>query len=281
MVIEITPTTEPTRNSRREQALQYDGFLRTPSIGCTQCKDVGLCGGLRIKEAVFNCLRFCCKRPERCDAVCRNNPASFSERVREVGGFDLGNVPQLKAVAAPFLPLLIPVIYHRTDRQQAFSASAAVALPLYKVIKRQNGQPRFRNRRALVEHFGISVDSTILLTGSDRDVPLERWWSLGPMRSEVISALFELGIKIVTTPNFSLFTDRPRWDDMHSIKRIALTHEEFLSNGIAAALHLNARTDRDWSRWAAYVKARPEVTHVPFEFATGAGTISRVAWYGN
>ncbi len=280
MVIQITPVVPPTRSSRRERALQYDSFLRTPSIGCSDCKDVGICGGLRIKQAVYNCLQFCCKRPETCDAVCRNNPATFAERVREVGGFDLGNIPQLARVVAPSLPSLVPVIYHRTDRLQMFSDSPAIALPLYKVIKRQNGEPRFHNRKALADAFKIDPNSTILLTGSGRDAPLERWWSLGPMRVDVIRAVRDLGIGIATTPNFSLFTDLPRWDDLHSMKRIALTHEEFMANGVAAALHLNARTDRDWSRWAAYIKARLEITHVAFEFATGAGAASRIAWYG-
>ena len=65
------------------------------------------------------------------------------------------------------------------------------------------------------------------------------------------------------------------------MKRILLTHEEFLSEGIAAALHVNARTDRDWSRLMAYIASREEITHLAFEFATGAGSPARVLWYAN
>jgi len=83
----------------------------------------------------------------------------------------------------------------------------------------------------------------------------------------------------VTTPNYSLFVDQPRWDDLHSLKRIAIVHEEFLREGLPAALHLNARTDRDWDRWRDYIAARPEVTHVAFEFATGAGWALRTDWH--
>ncbi|MGH7268007.1 MAG: hypothetical protein ACREMB_24585 [Candidatus Rokuibacteriota bacterium] len=86
---------------------------------------------------------------------------------------------------------------------------------------------------------------------------------------------------LVTTPNFSLFADQPCWDDLHSIKRIALVHEEFLSEGLPAALHINARTDQDWERWRAYVAVRPEVTHIAFEFATGAGRAERIKWYAD
>ena len=83
----------------------------------------------------------------------------------------------------------------------------------------------------------------------------------------------------MTTPNFSLFTDRPRWDDMHSMKRIAVTHEEFLRVGLAAALHVNARTEWDWERWTDYILQRSEVTHVAFEFTTGTGRVGRMDWH--
>ena len=82
----------------------------------------------------------------------------------------------------------------------------------------------------------------------------------------------------MTTPNFSLFTDQPRWDDLHSMKRIAITHEKFLQEGLPAALHVNARTERDWERWTEYIRLRCEVTHVAFEFQTGAGWSGRIDW---
>ena len=49
--------------------------------------------------------------------------------------------------------------------------------------------------------------------------------------------------------------------------------------GVPAALHLNARTDRDWDRWREYIAGRPEVTHVAYEFATGAGWPNRIDWH--
>ena len=58
-------------------------------------------------------------------------------------------------------------------------------------------------------------------------------------------------------------------------------HEEFLSEGLPAALHVNARTERDWERWTNYIAARPEVTHIAFEFATGAGWARRTEWHVN
>ena len=63
------------------------------------------------------------------------------------------------------------------------------------------------------------------------------------------------------------------------MKRIAIVHQEFLSEGMPAALHVNARTDRDWERWREYVAARPEVAHIAFEFGTGAGWGERMGWH--
>jgi len=83
----------------------------------------------------------------------------------------------------------------------------------------------------------------VILTGTALDPPLERWWSLGRERLDAIRVLRDLGITLVTTPNFSLFTNHPRWDDLHSMKRIAIVHEGFLRLGAAVGrdLHLVLR----------------------------------------
>jgi hypothetical protein len=72
------------------------------------------------------------------------------------------------------------------------------------------------------------------------------------------------------------FSSQPPWDNLHSMKRIAIVHEESLSEGMPAALHINARTDHNWQRWRDYVADRPEITHIAFEFATGAGRSKRM-----
>jgi hypothetical protein len=142
----------------------------------------------------------------------------------------------------------------------------------------REGTLRVENRVTLAERFRITAETNVVLTGTAIDPPLERWWSLGERRREAISQLRGLNIALVTTPNYSLFTDQPRWDDLHSMKRIALVHQEFLEGGVPAALHVNARTDRDWERWRDYINARHEISHIAFEFGTGAGWGSRIEW---
>ena len=265
------------RNHRRERNLWHDASKQTPSLGCVACQDHDTCGGLRIKRALFDCLDNCCRDPERCDVVCPNKPREFAQRIREIGGFRFANVPRAALLPEPSLPQVVPVLFHGNTRETPF-APPAVCLPLYKVIAQQGSAKRYANATGLAKAFRFQAGTPLILTGTADDRPLERWWSLGPGRLDAIRKLRDLGVALVTTPNFSLFTDLPRWDDMHSMKRIAITHEEFLREELAAALHVNARTERDWERWTTYIMQRSEVTHVAFEFATGAGWAERIDW---
>lgn len=269
------------RSLRSERRLWHDGVRHILSLGCTSCLDRYVCGGLQVDRALFDCLGFCCRDPEHCDAVCRNKPYAFAQRVREVDGFAFDTVPRAPVLPSPTLPTLVPTLFHGDSRRTPFGGSGAVCLPLYRVIHRQDGQTRYQSPPDLAEGFGISPSMPVILTGTASDPPLERWWSLGSARRDVIRSLRGLGIAIVTTPNFSLFLDQPRWDDLHSMKRIAIVHEEFLSEGLPAALHVNARTDRDWDRWREYIGRRPEVSHIAFEFTTGAGWAGRIQWHAD
>ena len=268
------------RNHRREKKLWHDGSRHTSSFGCTECHDRDACGGLRIESAFYDCLNNCCHQPEKCDAVCRNKPMEFVQRVREISGFQLENVPRAARLPERSMPSVVPVLYHGNSRDRAF-APPVVCLSLYSVILRNDGRERYADAGAVAKAFRFRRETPVILTGTDKDAPLERWWSIGSGRLDVIRRLRDFGVKFVTTPNFSLFTDLPRWNDMHSIKRIAITHEEFLREGMPAALHVNARTERDWERWTEYILRRSEITHVAFEFATGAGWAGRIEWHAD
>lgn len=266
-----------SRNHRREKKLWNDGKRYTSSLGCTICPDRDTCGGLNIETPLYNCLGLCCGKPEQCDSVCRNKPRDFVRRIREISGFRLDNVPRAVRLPETQLPSVVPVLFHGNSHEAPFAAPA-VCLSLHSIIRRCYGKQHYADAETVATEFRFKAGTPILLTGTATDRPLERWWSLGPKRLDVIRMLYKLGVELVTTPNFSLFTDQPRWDDMHSMKRIAITHEEFLREGVRAALHVNARTERDWERWTEYILARSEVTHVAFEFKTGAGWAGRVGW---
>lgn len=257
------------RNPRRERRLWHDG-QNTPSLGCLTCRDKTACGGLSVTAGFYDCLQFCCGKPNDCDRVCRNHP-EYADRVREVTTFDLENVPRTEPLIAPALPRTVPLVFHASGRVELVE-SAAVALPLYCLFDRWTGKMRFLDRGHLCSKFRIAPGTTILLTGVNRDPPLERWWGYGEgVRRKIIRSLKTLGIGIVTVPNYSLFLNRPRWDDLFAMKRIAIVHQEFLSQGLPAALHVNGRTDRDFERWGDYIASRPEIAHIAYEFTTGTG----------
>lgn len=266
------------RRLKKQRKLWHDRALNSCCLGCINCPDFAVCGGLNVAAQVFDCLSYCCGNPDDCDVVCRNNSASFVDRVREIGSFDFSTIP--RAVALPTIPLpsVIPMFYHRGNRHEPYQGAAA-ALPLYELLIRDTAVPKFGSNESLRRYFGIADDVPIVLSGTAADPPLERWWALGEQRQQAICALQQMGIALTTTPNFSVFSNQPRWDDLHSMKRIAIVWQEFVSGGIPTALHLNARTDTDWLRWTTFVSERSEITHLAFEFATGAGWRTRCGWH--
>lgn len=165
----------PGRNLRAERRLWSDRARHTGSIGCLSCPDRDLCGGLQPSASLYSCLSLCCGKPEECDAVCRRKPTEFAARVREVGGFSLDNVPRTPVVARPPLPALAPMFFHGKTRRSAFRGSAAVCLSLHQVIHRQDGTPRYADRTALANAFKIADGTSLILSGTAHDQPLERW----------------------------------------------------------------------------------------------------------
>jgi hypothetical protein len=169
---------------------------------------------------------------------------------------------------------MIPVVFHGSARGDNYDGSHA-ALQLTQLIDRA-GRPRFATKEELCAHFRLSLSTSLIVTGTDTDSQIERWWKLGREgRVQTIAHLRHLGISLVTTPNFSVLTDVPRWGDLHSIARIAETFLEFTSGGVPCALHINSRTSRDFDRWIQFLLEHDEVTHLAYEFSTGAGWSGR------
>ncbi len=266
----LTRITESIRNPRQERRLWHDSARYTPSLGCIVCPDRALCGGLEVGVPLFDCLDFCCGNPCACDIVCRNQP-EYAGHVREISTFALDTIPRAQQLAGPPLPNALPMLFHGFSRAVPIP-TPAVALPLARMFNRRDGSARHLSRASLCEYFNLESSSSIILSGTDKDAPIERWWGFGELkRRHLIRTFKSIGVALVTTPNYSVFIDVPRWDDLHAMKRIAIVHHEFVSEGLPAALHVNGRTDTDFRRWTDYIAARPEITHLAYEFTTGTG----------
>jgi len=153
-----------------ERKLWHNEKANTPSLGCWGCPEYRICGGISVAAGVTSCLDLCCGRPGDCDKPCRNNP-DYAFRVREVGGFSLDSVPRVAALAAPRLPTVIPVLFHR-GRRSATVPCSTVALPLFAMFSRRDGKLRFRSHDEICAHFKLALGTQIILTGTDEDPPL-------------------------------------------------------------------------------------------------------------
>ena len=209
--------------------------------------------------------------------VCRFNPGLFVARMREVGGLGFDNVPRSSANGMPTIPLIVPFVDHRYGRA-ALLDEPVVAGSLYELVNMATGKVHVASRAELAARFLIPEGAKMVVSGVDKDGPIERWWELKD-RPSILAALKDLGIALITTPNYSVLTDVPRTDNLHAMKRILLAWTEMASAGLATALHVNGRTEHDYVRWGALIVDRPEIEILAFEFATGCGRGERIDWH--
>ena len=266
------PDKPPT--PRRVRQLWHDADRNPPALGCQDCPEKVLCGGICVAAPYFDCLTYCRGKPDKCESVCRGNPR-FADRVWEVRGFDLASTPRGLLLDAPDLPRVVPILYHGSSRTGVVSPGFA-ALPLGPMFSRRTGAIRFGSAAELRAAYHLAPETQLLITGVGDDPPIERWWGLGmDKRAEVVRAMRAAGVSLMTTPNYSVTVNVPRWDDLYAIKRIGLVYAEMIGEGMPTALHVNGRTDTDFQRWAEFIVARDEVAHVAYEFITGPGWATR------
>jgi hypothetical protein len=225
----------------------------------------------------MDCTYLCpCNEPARCDNVCSRNPVHFVARVREICGFEFDNLPLAPTVPNPSIPAVVPEILHGKSRIAPLVVNAA-AVPLHRLFFARTGKPRFLSRRNLEAAFRVRP-FILIVHGVALDKHLENYWSAA-RSAGFVHAVRALRPDLITVPNFSLFSDVPRWDNLYNMKRIAICWHELQSAGSAVALHVNGRTDRDYARWGEFLHAHPEIEWLAFEFATGAGIIERGHWH--
>lgn len=256
------------------RSLTDDPDAYTQALGCPSCPHRETCGGLSLEASIIDCLDLCCGRPEQCTRVCRNDAQRFVAQVREVSGFDLSNIERVPRFDLSFSNEIIPLVYHGS-RRSVPRLGPIFCLRLSDVVDFARRSLRFHTRDELCHAFQIASTGQLILTGVNHDHLIEPWWTLGEDRLRLIDELRQLGIFAVTTPNFSVVLDNPRTDDLHAMKRIAITFAEFQRMGVPAALHPNGRTARDFARWLEFVSERKEVSVLAYEFITGPGTAFR------
>lgn len=268
-----TPST-PLLSIRPENAtgLCDDEVNGTLGMGCHACPEFSTCGGLRTTSGFVSCDQLCrCKGPDRptCLYVCRNRPVDYVLRVREVNTFDLGTLDRVQPLPLRPLPSVVPFLDPKRISAQLRRLDA-VAVNLFDLISLAVGTRRYASRQGLSSRYGLALAKTIVASGVAKDHRVERWWTM-PNRPSVPIQLRDSGVDLVTVPNFSLFSDAPRPDNLYAMKRIGIVWTEFMKAGVRAALHTNARSTHDYARWAQFILEREEVDTIAFEFGSGCG----------
>ena len=272
------PPHEPSRIFPDPQKLWDEPWAHPRALGCETCQDLSRCGGVHTDAGVFDCGDLCsCRDKSECDMVCRFNPGHFVRRMREVDGLSFGTVPRVPAVDRPMLPGVVPFVDHKYRRSRIL-AERVVAISLYKLVNLGTGALQVQTRDELSARFLVPANATVVVSGVGKDPQVERWWELDN-RTVMLDGLRNLGVGLITVPNFSVLNDVPRTDNLHSMKRIALAWSEIVAAGIPGALHINARTEFDYYRWSEFIAERPEINTLAFEFGTGAGRAGRIDWH--
>lgn len=243
----------------------------TPLLGCGSCLDRATCGGLHLPNgtSTLTCMDLCqCADPNACDLICPNVPKRYAKRFSEVSGFDFDDIPHRRFKPLPKLQEHITLVEGRIGKARPIEMPL-VAIPLSHAIRGRGELLRAKTKDELIRDHGISPKMGWVLTGTEDDRYVERIWKL-PNHRTIFKNLVEAGAVFATSPNFSLYADVPRHDNLHAMKRIAWMWYLMNEAGLPTALHVNGRTDFDFERWAQFIVSHTEVTAIAFEFLTGA-----------
>lgn len=235
--------------------------------GCYECPFFADCGGAESARSLFTCFDNCCCGDGSCDNVCPGKP-DFFERLKEIGGLRFDNVPGISQQSIR-LPRYVPMIHHGYKRAQPLSWPV-VAIETYQVFRLAKGTYRTiaESPEELRAAFALDSNTRIILRGTARDAPLERYWSYR-RRDNAPEQLARLGITLAIGPNFSHFLDVPRTDNLFNRKRQLICLAEMHKAGLCVVPHLSAAAPGDWAFWKRYLLSNAEVSTVAVEFQTG------------
>ena len=198
------PPHEPSRQFQQPQRLWDDPSRHSQSLGCPTCLERDRCGGVHTDAGIFDCHDLCtCVDPNKCDMVCRFNRSLFVARMREVGGLDFDNAPRTSKNGVPRMPMIVPFVDHRYSRAAVLD-EPTVALSLYKLVNLATGKLHVTSRAELAARFLIPEAAQVIVSGVDKDGPIERWWN-SKDRGSLLPSLNELGITLGGCPRMRFF----------------------------------------------------------------------------
>ena len=200
-----------------------------------------------------------------------NDPDRFWKLWDDVYGLTNYTIAALRGLDGIALPEYIPQFQYGHQGLTRLFDAPVIAIPLKDLLKKRSDKtygPKFATPEALRAHYKIGIRTKILLVGVSLDKSIEQFWA-EHRKHQASEALAKLGLLGVTTPNFSFFTDVPRFQILRNLKRILLTAERLSNASVPVSPHLNANTDADWTFWLRFLTEHPEITVITVEFQTG------------
>lgn len=258
-------------NADRREELRPQGLV---SPSCADCQFRTDCGGYHSGQLFGNCFELTCchftgKDKNLCNAVCPYK-SDFDEWVAEVKGLRFDDLP---VITQPILelPAYVPVVDHASSRSKALEWPV-VALNTYSVIGVRRTDHQYRaladTPEGLRNAFRLGHGTRILLRGTARDAPLERYWEFREA-ANAPGQLARLDVCGAIGPNFSHFLDQPRTDHIFNKRRQLMCLLEFINAGITTIPHLNSVMPGDWWLWRRFLKRNATISVIAIEFQTG------------
>jgi hypothetical protein len=255
--------------------------------GCSNCAFLDVCGGIEPEMSLLDCFSLTCCKKDDCDNVCPNN-TEFTSRMSEIGGLRFDDVPLLRQRPVE-LPKYVPMIHHGYSRTVPLDWPI-VALETYGLFHHTNGghySAKPQTWEDLRRMFCLHPNTQIILRGTAKDQPLERYWAHHTV-DRPAEQLAALRVACAIGPNFSHFLDVPRTDNLFNRKRQLICLAEISKAGISAIPHLSANMPSDWAFWRRYLLLNERVRMVAIELQTGnkareqgIKVIERVKWLEN
>lgn len=244
-----------------------------PALGCSNCFVFEQCGG-EYTRGRLDCFCAHCE-PVSCSYLCPRSK-SFPQVWRDTDGIDI-KITDIRQ-SSTFLPHYVPLIQHGFSRNKMLSVPYA-AVTTFDATRRMNQDgDMIRDAGRLREILHLDQSVSIIFSSIAPDNELERFWRDRKQR-QLVEGIKSLRPAHIIAPNFSLFRDVPRLDNLANIKRSLICAEEFSKAGLSVIPYIMGITDRDWQRWADFLKEHNSIRMVCKEFQTGAKKKCVAQWH--
>lgn len=208
---------------------------------CDTCRLNNLCGGCSMCEMPF-CKRDC----KNCFSLCPKRKAAF------IYLEELIKKDEMKENGLVSLPTLIPVLPDRMSDNFYLPDKYNLISIHPNSFFSSNGEKiaKVYRRKGIKGALNLSGEFEALLHFYTKDRILEGFYD---KRRELYNSLKDFELKLIISPNFSVYEDAPRMDHMANIMRSRKVYNELLDKGFSSAPDIGWYNLFDLDNWLNYI----------------------------